>query len=161
GMIGDPSGKSEERNLLDADTLAANLAGQRAQLERLLDFSEGPTGALVVNNHTWLGQMGFLEFLRDVGKHLTVNYMMAKDSVKSRLEDRDQGISYTEFTYQLLQAYDFVHLSRERGCRLQVGGSDQWGNITAGTELARKMGAPQLFGLVAPLLLDASGQKMG
>lgn len=160
GMIGDPSGKSEERNLLDEATLAANLAGQRAQLERLLDF-DGPQAARVVNNHNWLGGMGFLEFLRDVGKHLTVNTMMAKDSVRTRLEAAERGISYTEFTYQLLQAYDFVHLCREHGCRLQVGGSDQWGNITSGTELGRKMGAPQLFGLVAPLLLDASGQKMG
>lgn len=160
GMIGDPSGKSEERNLLDEATLAANLAGQRAQLERLLDF-DGPQAARVVNNHDWLGGMGFLEFLRDVGKHLTVNTMMAKDSVRTRLEAAERGISYTEFTYQLLQAYDFVHLCREHGCRLQVGGSDQWGNITSGTELGRKMGAPQLFGLVAPLLLDASGQKMG
>jgi tyrosyl-tRNA synthetase len=115
-----------------------------------------------VNNADWFAPIGFLQFLRDVGKHLTVNYMTAKDSVRSRLEDRDQGISYTEFSYMLLQAYDFVHLARTQGCRLQVGGSDQWGNITAGIELARKMGGvPQLYGLTAPLLLDAKGEKMG
>jgi tyrosyl-tRNA synthetase len=160
GVIGDPSGKSNERNLLDEDTLAHNVAGIRGQLSRFLDFGDGPTGAVLVNNADWLRGFGFLQFLRDVGKHLTVNYMMAKDSVKSRLEG-DTGISYTEFSYMLLQAYDFVHLSRALGCRLQVGGSDQYGNITAGCELSRKMGGPQLFGLTAPLLLDANGQKMG
>jgi tyrosyl-tRNA synthetase len=164
GVIGDPSGKSNERNLLDADTLAANVAGIRGQLSRFLRLAEGPgaapTDAVLVNNADWLGGLGFLEFLRDVGKHLTINYMMAKDSVKTRLEG-DSGISYTEFSYMLLQAYDFVHLSRTHGCRLQVGGSDQYGNITAGCELSRKMGGPQLFGLTAPLLLDSSGQKMG
>ncbi|MEZ4368762.1 MAG: tyrosine--tRNA ligase [Kofleriaceae bacterium] len=159
GMIGDPSGKSDERNLLDDDTLAANLAGIRGQLERLLDF-DGPRGAQLVNNADWFRGVSFLEFLRDAGKHLTINYMMAKDSVRSRLEG-DTGISYTEFSYMLLQAWDFVQLSRSHGCRLQVGGSDQWGNITAGCELSRKLGGAQLFGLTAPLLLDASGQKMG
>jgi tyrosyl-tRNA synthetase len=161
GMIGDPSGKSNERQLLDRDTLAANVAGIRAQLERFLDFDAGPTGAIMTNNADWFAGVSFLDFLRDVGKHVSVNYMLAKDSVRSRLEDRDQGISYTEFSYMLLQAWDFVVLARDRGCRLQVGGSDQWGNITAGIELARRLGEPQLFGVTAPLLLDASGEKMG
>ncbi len=160
GMVGDPSGKSAERNLLADDELAANVAGIRAQLARFLDFGPGPTGALLVNNADWTRGVGYLEFLRDVGKHLTINYMMAKDSVRARLEG-DTGISYTEFSYMLLQAWDFVHLSRAHGCRLQVGGSDQYGNITAGCELSRKMGGAQLFGLTAPLLLDSSGQKMG
>ena len=162
GMIGDPSGKSEERVLLNADTLQRNMDGMRAQLARFLDFDDANTGAVLVNNYDWFEGLGYIEFLRDVGKHLTVNYMTAKDSVRSRLEDREQGISYTEFSYMLLQAYDFVVLARERGCRLQCGGSDQWGNITAGIELARKMGGlPQLYGMTVPLLLDASGQKMG
>jgi tyrosyl-tRNA synthetase len=162
GMIGDPSGRSDERQLLDGDTLARNVAAIRAQLARFLRFDDGPSGAVMVNNHDWFEGVGYLPFLRDVGKHLTVNYMTAKDSVRSRLEDREQGISYTEFSYMLLQAYDFVVLARERGCRLQVGGSDQWGNITAGIELARKLGGlPPLYGFTAPLLLDASGQKMG
>ncbi len=166
GMVGDPSGKSTERNLLDDATLAANLAGIRAQLERLLDFNDPSTGAIVVNNYDWTKGISYLEFLRDVGKYLTINYMMAKDSVKNRIsrgadEGTTEGMSYTEFSYMLLQGYDFVHLSREHGCRLQVGGSDQYGNITTGGEMSRKMGGPQLFGLVAPLMLDASGEKMG
>lgn len=161
GMIGDPSGKSDERNLLTEDVLQQNLAGIRAQLSRLLDFTTGPNAAIMTNNADWFSGVGYLQFLRDVGKHLTINYMMAKDSVRTRLEDRDSGISYTEFSYMLLQAWDFVHLSRAHNCRLQVGGSDQWGNITAGCELSRKMGGPQLFGLTAPLLLDSTGQKMG
>jgi tyrosyl-tRNA synthetase len=161
GMIGDPSGKSAERNLLDRDTLAANVAGIRTQFGRFLDFSPGAHAATLVNNYDWFEGIGFIAFLRDVGKHLTVNYMLAKDSVRSRLEDRDVGISYTEFSYMLLQAYDFVHLSRAHGCRLQIGGSDQWGNITAGTELQRKIGGPSLYAMTMPLLLDASGQKMG
>ncbi len=160
GMIGDPSGKSDERNLLDDATLATNVAGIRAQLGRLLAFDDSPTGARMTNNADWMRGFGYLEFLRDVGKHLTVNYMTAKDSVRSRLEG-ETGISYTEFSYMLLQAYDFVHLARTEGCRLQVGGSDQYGNITAGCELSRKLGGAQLFGLVAPLLLDSTGQKMG
>ena len=161
GMIGDPSGKSDERNLLDDATLAANLAGIRGQLARLLDFEDPKTGALMTNNADWTRGVSYLEFLRDVGKYLTINYMMAKDSVKSRLEN-ESGISYTEFSYMLLQAFDFVELARRHDCRLQVGGSDQYGNITAGTELGRKIGLPHpLFGLTAPLLLDASGQKMG
>ncbi len=160
GMIGDPSGKSDERNLLDDDTLAKNLAGIGGQLARLLDFTDPKTGAVMTNNADWTRQVTFLEFLRDIGKFLTVNYMTAKDSVKSRLEG-DSGISYTEFSYMLLQAFDFVHLAKSHACRLQVGGSDQWGNITAGCELSRKMGGTQLYGLTAPLLLDSTGQKMG
>ena len=160
GMVGDPSGKNAERNLLGDDELAANLAGIRAQLARFLDFGAGPSGGVLVNNADWTRGVGYLEFLRDIGKHLTINYMMAKDSVRARLEG-ETGISYTEFSYMLLQAFDFVHLSRAYGCRLQVGGSDQYGNITAGCELSRKMGGPQLFGLTAPLLLDSAGQKMG
>jgi tyrosyl-tRNA synthetase len=160
GMIGDPSGKSDERNLLDDATLAANVAGIRAQLARLLDFDDPKTGALMTNNADWTRGVSFLEFLRDIGKYLTVNYMMAKESVKNRLEG-DNGISYTEFSYMLLQAFDFVELARHKDCRLQVGGSDQYGNITAGCELGRKLGLPQLFGMTAPLLLDSTGQKMG
>src|SRR5690606_32368340 len=142
GMIGDPSGKSDERNLLDRDTLARNLAGIRGQLARFLDFDSGPSGALLLNNADWTEGVSYLDFLREFGKHLTINYMMAKEAVRARLEDRDQGISYTEFSYMLLQAYDFVHLAKEHGCRLQVGATDQWGNITAGIELGRKMGTP-------------------
>ena len=160
GMIGDPSGKSIERNLLGDDELDANVAGIRKQLERFLDFAPGPNAAKIVNNADWTRGVGYLEFLRDVGKYLTVNYMMAKDSVRARLEG-EAGISYTEFSYMLLQAFDFVHLAKAHGCRLQVGGSDQYGNITAGCELSRKMGGAQLFGLTQPLLLDSSGQKMG
>jgi tyrosyl-tRNA synthetase len=160
GMIGDPSGKSDERNLLDDATLATNLAGIRAQLSTLMDFDDPKTGAAMTNNADWTRGVSYLEFLRDQGKYLTINYMMAKDSVKSRLES-DSGISYTEFSYMLLQAFDFVMLAKSHGCRLQVGGNDQYGNITAGCELARKQGGAQLFGLTAPLLLDSSGQKMG
>jgi len=160
GMVGDPSGKSVERNLLGEAELAANLEGIRSQLARFLDFGGGPTGAVIVNNADWTREIGYLEFLRDVGKYLTINYMMAKDSVRARLEG-EAGISYTEFSYMLLQAFDFVQLAKTHGCRLQVGGSDQYGNITAGCELSRKMGGPQLFGLTAPLLLDSTGQKMG
>ncbi len=160
GMIGDPSGKSDERNLLDDATLQANVIGIRDQLARLLDFDDPKIGAIMTNNADWTRGVTFLEFLRDTGKYLTVNYMMAKDSVKSRLEN-ESGISYTEFSYMLLQAFDFVELNKQYGCRLQMGGTDQWGNITAGCELSRKMGRAQLFGLTAPLLLDSSGQKMG
>jgi tyrosyl-tRNA synthetase len=160
GMIGDPGGKSAERNLLDDDTLATNLAGIRGQLSRLLDFDDPATGAVMTNNADWFRGIGYLEFLRDVGKHLTINYMLGKDSVSSRIES-ESGISYTEFSYMLLQAFDFVQLQRLHGCRLQVGGSDQYGNITAGCELQHKLRGPKLFGLSAPLLLDAGGQKMG
>lgn len=158
GMIGDPSGKSDERQLLDRETLESNCAAIRKQLERFFDFD---AGASLVNNADWFASIGYLDFLRDIGKLLTVNYMIAKDSVRSRLEDRDHGISYTEFSYMLLQAYDFVHLAEAHGCRLQVGGSDQWGNITAGSELQRKLGRPSVYGLVGPLLLDSRGEKMG
>ena len=150
GMIGDPSGKSAERNLLDEATLRANQAGIQAQLEKFLDFTEGPTGALVVNNYDWFKDFGFLNFLREVGKHLTVNYMMAKDSVKRRIgggeESSSEGISYTEFSYQLLQGYDFVHLNRTLNCTLQMGASDQWGNITTGTELIRRLAGQEVSG---------------
>jgi tyrosyl-tRNA synthetase len=160
GMIGDPSGKSIERNLMDDDTLAVNLAGIRAQLARLVDFDDAKTGAIMTNNADWTRGVGLLEFLRDYGKHLTVNYMLAKESVSGRISS-ESGISYTEFSYMLLQAFDFVQLHRLHGCRLQVGGSDQYGNITAGCELQHKLRGPRLFGLVGPLLLDPSGAKMG
>jgi tyrosyl-tRNA synthetase len=160
GMIGDPSGRSAERNLLDDDTLATNLAGIRAQLSKLLDFGDPTTGAVMTNNIDWTRGVTYLEFLRDIGKHLTINYMLGKDSVSSRLE-RESGISYTEFSYMLLQAFDFVQLAKLHGCRLQVGGSDQYGNITAGCELQHKLRGPKVFGLSAPLLLDPSGEKMG
>jgi tyrosyl-tRNA synthetase len=160
GMIGDPSGKSTERNLLDDATLATNVAGIRAQLSRLLDFDDPKTGAVMTNNADWTRGVGYLEFLRDIGKHLTINYMLGKDSVAGRLET-ESGMSYTEFSYMLLQAFDFVQLEKLHGCRLQVGGSDQYGNITAGCELQHKLRGPKLFGLTAPLLLDANGDKMG
>jgi tyrosyl-tRNA synthetase len=159
GMIGDPTGKSEERNLLSVEQLQRNVAGVEKQLRSLLDF-DGPKGALLLNNHDWMRDFSYLEFLRDVGKHFPVNMMLAKDSVKGRIE-RESGISYTEFSYMLLQAYDFVHLNRQHGCELQIGGSDQWGNITAGTDLARRMHGVQLYGLTTPLLLTSEGVKMG
>ena len=170
GMIGDPSGKSAERNLLDEPTLRANQAGIQAQLEKFLDFAEGPTGALVVNNYDWFKDFGFLNFLREVGKHLTVNYMMAKDSVKRRIgggEDGDSsGISYTEFSYQLLQGYDFVHLNKTLKCTLQMGASDQWGNITTGTELIRRISNAEgreakAYALTGQLITKADGTKYG
>ncbi|MEO8462782.1 MAG: tyrosine--tRNA ligase [Chloroflexota bacterium] len=171
GMIGDPSGRSSERNLLDADTLAANAAGLHAQLEHFLDFS-GPRGAVMVNNLDWLGSMSMIEFLRDVGKHFTVPYMLAKDSVQVRL---DRGLSYTEFSYMLLQSVDYLHLHRTMGVELQMGGADQWGNITAGLELIRRSSAGGIadgdgvsasesasaFALAYPLLLNSSGAKFG
>lgn len=155
GMVGDPSGKSEERKLQDPETLARNVASVSAQIRRFLP--EAP----VLNNADWT-QLSYLEFLRTIGKHITVNYMLAKESVRARLEDREQGISYTEFSYMLLQAWDFAYLAKEHGCRLQVGGSDQWGNITCGIELSRKMGNPTpLYGAVTPLLMTAAGKKFG
>jgi tyrosyl-tRNA synthetase len=157
GMVGDPSGKSSERKLLGEEQLAANLAALHAQVRRFVTAD-----AVIVDNGDWFRPIGFLEFLRTVGKHMTVNYMLAKESVRARLEDREQGISYTEFSYMLLQGYDFVHLARAHGCRLQIGGADQWGNITCGVELHRKMGGDgPLFGLVSPLLLTAAGTKFG
>ena len=161
GMIGDPSGKSEERVLLSIDALQANIAGMERQLRRFLDFDCGDNSALLVNNHDWMGGFGYLEFLRDVGKHFPVNVMLTKDSVKSRLERTDSGLSYTEFSYMLLQAYDFAHLNREYGCEIQVGGSDQWGNITAGIDLARRLYSVQLYGMTCPLLTKSDGTKMG
>ncbi|MCL2622604.1 MAG: tyrosine--tRNA ligase [Planctomycetaceae bacterium] len=160
GMIGDPSGKSEERNLLTVEDIRRNAEGMKTQMARFLDFNESD-GALLINNYDWLGQFGFLDFLRDVGKHFSVNVMMAKDSVKSRLSQSDAGMSYTEFSYQLLQAYDFYWLNKIVGCEMQVGGSDQWGNITAGIDFARRMGGPQLYGITSPLLTKSDGKKMG
>jgi tyrosyl-tRNA synthetase len=160
GMIGDPSGKSEERNLLSLDALRANVAAMQPQMAALLDFS-GPRGALLVNNYDWMSRFSYLDFLRDVGKCFPVNVMLAKDSVKARLERSDAGLSYTEFSYMLLQAFDFVHLHREHGCELQIGGSDQWGNITAGIDLARRLSGVQLHGLTCPLLTKSDGSKMG
>ena len=158
GMIGDPSGKSKERNLLTEEAIERNLTVQREQFARFLDFGEG--GAVVVNNADWLKKFGFIEFLRDVGKHFRLGEMLAKESVKTRLRS-DAGISYTEFSYMLLQAYDFLHLFDEYGCTFQAGGSDQWGNITAGIELIRKLRGKPAYGVVFPLLLDSSGQKVG
>jgi len=160
GMIGDPSGKSEERVLLSVDDLQANIAGMEPQMRRFLDF-DAPSAAILVNNYDWMGQFGYLEFLRDVGKHFPVNVMLTKDSVRSRLERTDAGLSYTEFSYMLLQAYDFVHLFERHGCELQVGGSDQWGNITAGIDLARRLRGAQLYGMTCPLLTKSDGTKMG
>jgi len=163
GMIGDPGGKSDERNLLSNEELAANLEGVRPQLERFFDFSEGAgrARALLLDNRDWLGSLGVVEFLRDVGKHFTVNQMVAKESVKTRFSRPDQGISYTEFSYMLLQAYDFYRLHEDHGCRLQVGGSDQWGNITTGVELIRKVARAEAFGLTTPLVTKADGTKFG
>jgi len=171
GMIGDPSGKSAERNLLDEATLRANQAGIRAQLEKFLDFNDSPTGAVLVNNYDWFKDFGFLGFLREVGKHLTVNYMMAKDSVKRRIGGSDdgtgtggsEGISYTEFSYQLLQGYDFYHLYKTLNCTLQMGASDQWGNITTGTELIRRLtdGQGKAYALTGQLITKADGTKYG
>ena len=161
GMIGDPSGKSEERNLLSVEALQANIAGMEPQLRRFLDFDCGANSAILVNNYDWMGRFGYLEFLRDVGKHVPVNVMLTKDSVRSRLERSDAGLSYTEFSYMLLQAYDFVHLYQQYGCELQAGGSDQWGNITAGIDLARRLLSVQLYGMTCPLLTKSDGTKMG
>ena len=161
GMIGDPSGKSEERNLLSIETLRANVLGMASQLQRFLDFDGGPNSAVLVNNYDWVSRFSYLEFLRDVGKHFPVNVMLSKDSVRSRLERDDGGMSYTEFSYMLLQAYDFVHLYNEYGCEIQAGGSDQWGNITAGIDLARRMLSVQLYGCTCPLLTKSDGTKMG
>jgi tyrosyl-tRNA synthetase len=163
GMIGDPGGKSEERPLLSAERLAANLEGIRAQLGGLLDLSPGAGAAqgLLLDNSAWLCAFGFIDFLREVGKHFTVNQMVAKESVRTRLERPDQGISYTEFSYMLLQAYDYLHLHDTYGCRLQLGGSDQWGNITMGLELIRKTRGAEAFALTWPLLVRSDGTKYG
>jgi tyrosyl-tRNA synthetase len=162
GMIGDPSGKSEERNLLDAATLERHREGIRSQLARFLDFGAGTgTGAVLADNAEWLGTVGLLEFLRDVGKVFSVNEMVRKDSVRSRLEGRDQGLSFTEFSYMLLQSWDFLQLFDRFGCRLQLGGSDQWGNITEGVDLIRRRRSVQAFGLTSPLVVKADGTKFG
>jgi tyrosyl-tRNA synthetase len=160
GMIGDPGGRSSERNLLDRDVLDANLAAIKGQLERLLDFGAGPTQARLVDNRDWTEPMGVLEFLRDVGKHVTVNTMLAKESVKARV-DSESGISFTEFSYMLLQANDYRHLYETLGVELQVGGSDQWGNITAGIDLIRRTVGAHTHGLTVPLVTRADGQKFG
>lgn len=160
GLIGDPSGKTEERKLQTRENLERHLAGIRTQLGRLLAF-EGDNAATLVNNADWLGELRLLDFLRDIGKHFSVNVMLAKESVRARLEDRDHGISYTEFTYSLLQAYDFLHLHDTFGCRLQVGGSDQWGNIVAGMDLTRRLRQSETFGLTFPLVTKSDGAKFG
>lgn len=158
GMVGDPSGKSAERNLLDEETLNRNVAGLKKQLEKFLDFSDAKNGAILVNNYDWMKNYSFLGFIRDVGKHLTVSYMMAKDSVKNRLET---GMSFTEFSYQLLQAFDFYTLYTTSNCKLQMGGSDQWGNITSGTELIRRKAGGEAFALTTQLIKKADGTKFG
>jgi tyrosyl-tRNA synthetase len=158
GMVGDPSGKSKERNLLSADILEHNLTCVQKQLARFLDFDCGDNSAEIVNNYDWFKDFNFLDFIRDVGKHISINYMMAKDSVKSRLET---GMSFTEFTYQLVQGYDFYHLYTEKNCKLQLGGSDQWGNIVTGTELIRRKARGEAFAITTPLIKKADGTKFG
>lgn len=163
GMIGDPSGKSAERNLLDEKTLRHNQNAIKDQLSRFLDFkSDADNAAVLVNNYDWMKEFSFLDFIRDVGKHITVNYMMAKDSVKKRLtSEAKEGMSFTEFTYQLVQGYDFYHLFKEHNCTLQMGGSDQWGNITTGTEMIRRIGSGKGYALTCPLITKADGTKFG
>jgi len=163
GMIGDPSGKAKERNLLDEPTLRKNEAGLKKQLAKFLDFeSNAPNAALLVNNYDWMKNFSFLDFIRDIGKHITVNYMMSKDSVRKRLDkDSGEGMSFTEFTYQLVQGYDFLWLNQHKNCKLQMGGSDQWGNITTGTELIRRINNSEAFALTCPLIKKADGSKFG
>ena len=164
GMIGDPSGKSKERVLIDEERLRHNQEALKKQLARFLDFeSDAPNAALLVNNYDWMKEFSFLDFIRNVGKMITVNYMMSKDSVKRRLsgEAGTDGMSFTEFTYQLLQGYDYVHLNETQGCKLQLGGADQWGNITTGTEMIRKMSGNEVFALTCPLITKADGKKFG
>ena len=160
GMVGDPSGKSEERNLLNEEVLLHNVSCIRKQLEQFLDFSPGPNAAEMANNYDWFKDFNFLTFIRDVGKHITVNYMMNKDSVRKRLEG-EQGMSFTEFTYQLVQGYDFYYLNQHHNCMLQMGGSDQWGNIVTGTELIRKKSGNEAFAFTCPLITKADGSKFG
>jgi tyrosyl-tRNA synthetase len=160
GMIGDPSGKSEERTLLSKETLQYHVSSVETQMRKFLDF-DGPNAAVVVNNYEWMQSFSFLDFLRDVGKNFPVSVMLGKDSVKSRLERQDSGLSFTEFSYMLLQAYDFAYLAKHRNCKLQIGGSDQWGNITAGIDLGRRMNSQHLYGLTCPLLTTTDGRKMG
>ena len=163
GMIGDPSMKSQERKLIDEDTLRHNQEAIRKQLSHFLDFdSDAPNHAILVNNYDWMKEFSFLNFIRDIGKHITVNYMMAKDSVKKRLAaNADHGMSFTEFSYQLLQGYDFLYLYEHEGCRLQMGGSDQWGNITTGTELIRRINGGEAYAITCPLITKADGGKFG
>ncbi len=163
GMIGDPSGKSNERNLLDETTLRHNQEALKGQLGRFLDFTSNASNAAeLVNNYDWMKNFSFLDFIRDIGKHITVNYMMSKDSVKKRLSsEASEGMSFTEFTYQLVQGYDFLHLYREKQCTLQMGGSDQWGNITTGTELVRRIASGKAYALTCPLITKADGTKFG
>ncbi|MEN9371759.1 MAG: hypothetical protein RLZZ64_834, partial [Bacteroidota bacterium] len=161
GMVGDPSLKSEERNLLDEETLQKNIKGVRSQLEKYLDFNPSRSNAAeIVNNYDWFKNIGFIDFLRDVGKYITVNYMMGKDSVRKRIEG-ETGISYTEFAYQLMQGYDFYWLYTNKNCKLQMGGSDQWGNITTGTELIRRKAGGEGFAFTCPLITKADGGKFG
>jgi tyrosyl-tRNA synthetase len=161
GMVGDPSGKSQERNLLNEETLQKNLEGVKKQLSKFLDFDSGkPTSAELVNNYDWFKGMNLLEFIRDIGKHITVNYMMSKDSVRKRIES-ESGISFTEFTYQLIQGYDFYWLYQNKNCKLQMGGSDQWGNITTGSELIRRKTGGEAFAFTCPLITKADGGKFG
>lgn len=160
GMVGDPSGKSAERNLLDADTLNKNVEGIKKQLSRFLDFNCGENSAELVNNYDWFKNYSFLDFIRDAGKHITVNYMMAKDSVKNRING-DTGMSFTEFSYQLIQGYDFYHLWKEKNCKIQMGGSDQWGNITTGTEFIRRKASGEAFALTTQLIKKSDGTKFG
>lgn len=158
GRVGDPSGKDKERQLLDAEVIESNVLAQTAQLQKFIDFDSGENGAILVNNYDWFKDMNFLDFIRETGKHITINYMMAKDSVKNRLES---GMSFTEFSYQLVQGYDFLKLYEDYGCKLQMGGSDQWGNITTGTELIRRKAAGEAYALTAPLIKKADGSKFG
>jgi len=158
GMIGDPSGKSEERNLLDLDIMQYNIAAQKKQLKKFINFETGTNKAEMVNNYDWFKDMNLLDFIRNVGKHITINYMTAKDSVKKRL---DTGLSFTEFTYQLIQGYDFYWLKKNREVTMQMGGADQWGNITTGTELIRRMGGGEAYALTCPLMTKADGGKFG
>ncbi len=162
GMIGDPSGKSQERNLLDEETLRHNQTCIKKQLSKFLDFeSKAPNAAIMVNNYDWMSKFSFLEFIRDIGKHITVNYMMAKDSVKKRFNGEGDGMSFTEFSYQLVQGYDFFFLNQNYNCKLQMGGSDQWGNITTGTELIRRKANGEAYALTCPLITKADGGKFG
>lgn len=164
GMIGDPSGKSQERNLLTKEQIETNIAGIKKQLSTLLDFNDSTENhAKLVNNYDWIAPYSFISFIRDIGKHITVNYMMAKDSVKRRFDATSgaQGLSFTEFSYQLLQATDFLHLHRDHGVTLQLGGSDQWGNITTGIELIRRITGDQVYGLTCPLITKSDGRKFG
>jgi tyrosyl-tRNA synthetase len=162
GMVGDPSGKSAERNLLDEETLNKNIAGVKSQLERYLDFGTDENSAEMVNNYDWMKDISLIDFVRDTGKHITVNYMMAKDSVKKRITgEHTEGMSFTEFTYQLFQGYDFYHLYKEKNCLLQMGGSDQWGNITTGTELIRRKAKGKAYAITVPLVTKADGTKFG